>query len=290
MFKTTSVKHEIDIEGFNSIQYFEFGNDFTHPPEEHDFWEMVYVDKGYINAVTNNVGYFLRQGQVVFHEPHEMHAHVSDARVSNNMLVVTFTTKSEAMKHLKGKAFSLGKTPKGLLTLFMQEAKDALGGMPNDYNDTKNLKFSPQTFGAEQMLECYFIEFLINLIRNEELISKKILSNQQSREAASNSLCGLIMQYMMDNLHTNITQKDICDKFLIGKTQLCKIFIDNTSCSPMKYYMSLKIAEAKRLLKDKRASISQISEILAYSSVHNFSRAFKKETGFTPTEYSKSIT
>ena len=50
------VTREFEIEGFNSIYYFEFGKDFTHPPEKHDFWELVYIDRGEINAVTNGLG------------------------------------------------------------------------------------------------------------------------------------------------------------------------------------------------------------------------------------------
>ena len=77
MFETQSIKQEIEIAGFNSIYYFEFGKNFSHPPERHNFWEMVYVDSGKINAVTNGVGLTLDEGQVIFHEPMETHAHVS---------------------------------------------------------------------------------------------------------------------------------------------------------------------------------------------------------------------
>ena len=46
MFELQPIKYEINIKGFNSIYYFEFGKNFSHTPERHNFWEMVYVDKG----------------------------------------------------------------------------------------------------------------------------------------------------------------------------------------------------------------------------------------------------
>ena len=52
-FITHPISRSLRIEGFNSIYYFEFGKDFSHPPEKHDFWELVYVDSGEIIAVTN---------------------------------------------------------------------------------------------------------------------------------------------------------------------------------------------------------------------------------------------
>ncbi len=57
----------------------------------------------------------------------------------------------------------------------------------------------------------------------------------------------------------------------------------------MEYYMDLKMKEAKKLIREKNYSVSQISDMLGYSSVHIFSRAFKKAVGMSPTAYSKSI-
>ncbi len=55
-FETQSIVRNVRIEGFNSIYYFEFGKEFSHPPEKHDFWELVYVDSGEIIAVTDGLG------------------------------------------------------------------------------------------------------------------------------------------------------------------------------------------------------------------------------------------
>ena len=57
----------------------------------------------------------------------------------------------------------------------------------------------------------------------------------------------------------------------------------------MRYYSDLKIKEAKKLLREDVLSVSEISEKLNYSGIHNFSRAFKEATGFSPMGYKKSI-
>ena len=67
------------------------------------------------------------------------------------------------------------------------------------------------------------------------------------------------------------------------------MFREKTGRSPMQYYADLKITEAKKLLREDNLSVSQITDALGYSGIHNFSRAFKKSTGFSPTEYKKSI-
>lgn len=289
MFEMQSVKHEIEIKGFNSIYYFEFGKDFSHAPEKHNFWEMVYVDSGKINAVTNGMGFTLMQGQIIFHEPMEIHAHISDNKVSNNMLVISFTTNSAPMQYLKNKTFTLDKTARTLLSLFMDEAKNALGKIPGDYTNKNNLDFSNSPFGSTQLLQCYFTEFLLHLIRSGSAFSKDVQSSKQARSIANDSLSELMCEYMKDNIYCAITLKDVCSYFLLGKTQLCKIFRESTGDSPMEYYTRLKIKEAKKLIRENNHSVGQISEMLGYSSIHNFSRAFKKAVGMSPTAYGKSI-
>lgn len=289
MFDMQGIQYEIQIDGFNSIYYFEFGKEFTHTPEKHDFWEMVYVDSGEINAITNGLGCTLQQGQVIFHEPMEIHAHVSNKRVANTMLVISFTTKSDAMKHFKGKTFTLDKTGKTLLSLFLEEAKKALGNVPGTYENKNNLLFLPSVFGSTQLLQCYLTEFLILLIRNGSTLGAEVSTGKKTREIAYNSLCELMCEYMKNSIYKPLTLKELCAHFMLGKTQLCKIFRENTGQSPIDYYTDLKMKEAKRLLREKNDSVSQIADKLGYSSIHIFSRAFKKSVGYSPTVYAKSV-
>ena len=289
MFDLQPVKYEINIQGFNSIYYFEFGKNFSHTPEKHNFWEMVYVDKGSITAITNGVACTLEQGQVLFHEPNEIHSHISDNKVANNMLVISFTSNDQTMNFFNKKCFTLDKTSKTLLSLFLQEAKNALGKIPDKYEDRRNLNFSSSPIGSTQLLQCYLTEFLIRLMRNGDSLSEHIHSNEESRTIASNSLIELIKEYMQNNIYSSLTLKDICVHFMLGKSQLSKIFKDTTGKSIIEYYNNLKIAESKKLIREEQFSVSEISDMLGYSSIHIFSRAFKKAVGFSPTAYKKSI-
>ena len=51
----------------------------------------------------------------------------------------------------------------------------------------------------------------------------------------------------------------------------------------------MKIDAAKQLIRSQRLNFTQIADRLGYTSVHYFSRQFKKVTGMTPSEYSVSI-
>jgi len=288
-FQTHRIKREIVIDGFNSIYYFEFGKDFSHPPERHDFWELVYVDSGKVNALSAGKAHTLSQGDVIFHRPTEMHAHVSNGKDPNCMLVVSFTTDSEAMHFFHGKIFTTDKTEKTLLSLFTAEAKRALGKIPDDYKNRDPLDFSGAEDGSFQLLECYLTEFLLTLRRRAAGSADAVKISETSRKLTDSATVRLIAAYLNENLYTRLTLADVCAKFYIGKSQLCKLFGEYMGTGPIEYYNNRKIAEAKRLLLSGDCSVTRAADMLGYSSIHNFSRAFKAAVGVSPTEYMRKI-
>ena len=140
-----------------------------------------------------------------------------------------------------------------------------------------------------QLLSCYFTELLISLIRDNVDFDNRIVATEKSRAIAQSSICELVTEYMSENLYANLTLSDICTHFMIGKSRLSSIFKTNSGKSIMEGYASLKIAEAKRLLRTEKYTVSQVSDMLGYSCIHSFSRAFKKAVGISPTAYKNRI-
>ncbi len=289
MYKLQPIITEFDIKGFNGIYYFEFGKNFSHTPEKHEFWEMMYVDSGNVLSITDGNSYILNQGQIIFHQPGEVHAHISDSVSPNNMLIISFTCDSKTMSFFKKKIFTVNKTSKTLLSLFITEAKNSLPNLPKEYSDKSNLDFQGAEFGSTQLLLCYLTELLITLIRSNSGFDNKIVSDKASRTVAQNSLCELMTEFLKNNIYKNYSLKDICSHFMMGKSQISSIFRANVGMSIMAYYNNLKITEAKKLLRGDEYSISQISEMLGFSCIHSFSRSFKNMVGVSPTVYKKRI-
>ena len=284
----TKSEMPLSIDGFHNIYYFEFDKDHSHPTESHEYWEMVYVDMGNILAITTKDSIPLAQEQVIFRQPGEPHAHVSNKEHSNNLLVVSFSCDSPCMAFFKEhKVFTLDKTAKTLLSLFVGEAKNALGHIPNRFSDHAPLDFSQEMFGASQLMEHHFSEFLIKLIRNHSENHQPIGGNE--RQSDDDQQAHRIAEYLKAHIYENIGLNDLCDAFFLRKSQLSLLFKNSHGTSPMKYFNELKIAEAKRLLREDNDSISEIAEKLGFSCIHSFSRNFKAITGFCPTAYKKSV-
>lgn len=64
-------------------------------------------------------------------------------------------------------------------------------------------------------------------------------------------------------------------------------FTEQYGVSPKKYLCDIRIAMAKRLLREGLKNVSEISEQCGFASVYHFSRAFKLSVGETPKEFAK---
>ena len=72
------LKDTLTIQKLYTIHYYEFSKQYTFRGERHDFWEMVYVDRGEIHACAEEQDYLLKQGEILFHEPNEWHRLYAD--------------------------------------------------------------------------------------------------------------------------------------------------------------------------------------------------------------------
>jgi two-component system response regulator YesN len=95
-----------------------------------------------------------------------------------------------------------------------------------------------------------------------------------------------ILKYVGENIFRSpITVKDISDTFNISPEHLSRTFKKDTGENLIQYMNELRIAEAKRLLKDTNLSVKEISSGLFYADPFYFSKQFKKMTGYSPSQY-----
>jgi len=96
-------------------------------------------------------------------------------------------------------------------------------------------------------------------------------------------------KYMIEHISEKITISDLVKFSGSNKTTITTAFKNSADTGVIDYFITLKIDRAKQFLREGKYNISQISDILGYSSIHYFSRQFKKVTGMTPSEYLLSI-
>lgn len=94
----------------------------------------------------------------------------------------------------------------------------------------------------------------------------------------------------IDYLHENYTQQDFKVEELSRLVELDPkyfrtLFHKNYGMSPKEFVTQLKLERAKELLVEGKNSLTEIAARLGYSDVYHLSKAFKKKTGMTPTQY-----
>ncbi|WP_425638658.1 helix-turn-helix domain-containing protein [Algoriphagus yeomjeoni] len=81
----------------------------------------------------------------------------------------------------------------------------------------------------------------------------------------------------------------IAEKLNHEYSYLSKLFSQVEGITIEKYITKLKIERVKELISYNEKSLSEIADLLNYSSVAYLSAQFKKETGMTPSEFRKQI-
>lgn len=94
-----------------------------------------------------------------------------------------------------------------------------------------------------------------------------------------------IIDYIENNIEKNIRISDIAVHFGYNEKYLSHLFAEITGTTLKKFILSRKIDAANFMLADSNKAILDIAKSLGFSDSHNFSRAYKKMTGLTPSEY-----
>lgn len=282
----TELKTVINISKIVTIHYYEFDQNFIFHGEQHDFWEMVYVDKGKVEIKRDDEQIILKQGEIVFHRPDEFHS-IKALDSSPNFFVLSFECDSPAMQCFEQYQTVLDKTLKSFLSSIIKESEETYSIPKNDPSLKKLVKKENPPIGGEQLIKTYLEQFLIFLMRS--MISNRELSIFPSKESMQDHLVLAIKDYIQQQTERRITVNEICETFGYSKSYLSKLFHEQCGETLVNYTVRIKIDRAKQLIQENNLNFSQISALLAFDNPQYFSRVFKRYTGMSPTEFKHSI-
>ena len=289
-FTRISFEKNFNVSKIITIFYMEISKSFKYDGERHDFWEMVYIDKGEMICTADKNRFILKSGEMTFHKPNEFHNLSGDNRTAPNISIITFECKSSAMKFFEGKIFKLTPEEKAMLSLLFSEGLSCFRLIDEKNPLLQNLiKLDDAPFGSSQMTKNLLEAFLIMLYRHTNVVTKKMRRSYVIDGVEVPYNVKEILDFLNQNLYGKITISDV-SKF-VGKSEssVKQLFDSYQKNGIIKYYNSLKIKEAKKLIREDKYNFSQISDMLCFDNPQYFSKAFKKFTNMTPSEYKASI-
>ncbi len=222
---------------------------YAYGLHKHEYWEITYYLEGDGVNITDGVAYPFKAGTIICQPPEILHEDKSEHGYKNLFFEVdSFLDVHEP--------------------LILQD---------NDSNSFLAV--------AKLMYQEYFEE------NDPTIISYfiAILNSYLMRWASQNDKNSCVEEMKREIFfHYSSTTFNILDCFKDlpwSESQLRRYFKNETGLTPQKYLEQTRMRQAKKFLTFDSYKISQVAFMCGYPDPYYFSRAFKKYTGASPSEY-----
>ena len=134
--------------------------------------------------------------------------------------------------------------------------------------------------GGDEVCQKLLEIILLRLLRREDFaLGRAPEGPRGSRE------CDLVRRYIDNHFKENLTLDQLAGMVHVSKYYLSHAFRKEFQTSPISYLISRRIQESKFLLRETDLSLSQIAQILGFSSLSYFSQSFRRLEDMSPLEY-----
>lgn len=182
-----------------------------------------------------------------------------------------------------------------------------LEGLPDNHlSDTKSEPIVSCGLLAQQVGEMMQLIYLLHskqghleqvcgntataiLLLTYDLVLRRERYRQDRSNFSSYVLARRIQHYLDEHYAEPITLRSISEALHISEYYLAHVFKDEMGVPPMQYVIKRRIGEAQTLLMDTDLPVAVISEQLGYSNPWNFSTAFRKCVGMSPSQYREAF-
>lgn len=120
------------------------------------------------------------------------------------------------------------------------------------------------------------IHTLFKLLNEKNTTNKPILS---------------ILKFIHENYdNVNLSLEEISKNIFLTPAHICVIFKDYTNTTVNKYITEYRLDKAKILLQNPSIKMNEIASSVGYRDGNYFAKIFKKEVGYSPSEYRRKFT
>ena len=241
--------------------------------EAHECPELLYIERGSHTMIVDGKEHRLSAGDAIIYAPCAFHEgkHESDADV----FIISFELDAKSEPAFYNRVINLELNQKEALTRIVEEAVPCFTRRPRGtgfHGMTLNPGVSEYTLERiKRQLEL----FLLDLNK----------SNTPHRKNYANDL-EAVKRFCLENINSQLTLSDIANGVGFSISKLKLLFRENYG-GAINFFNELKIEEAKRLIREGKHNFTEIADSLGFSSLHYFSRLFKKKVGLSPSEYAK---
>lgn len=262
------IPHLLTVESLHTAFTRSYSSEYSFEGEMHDFWELVYVFEGSAVILKNDKAYTLTKGEIAFHPPMEFHR-IRSAGEPFSLLVITFSAHGNIMEKLSQSIYKLD----------LQQHNN-LFDVKREIEETYEIGRITLYSKGEYPLSLNTIALRLELFMLELL---KLDAPQKKSGKNISAEFSKISSIFHGNIDKNLSVDELARLSSLGVSNLKKICHKSIGIGPAKYFLRIKIAHAINLLKNGM-NVTEVSEVLGFSSQSYFSVVFKRETGKSPGE------
>lgn len=264
-FRLREIQRAFSIRGFYTAFPIDWDDTFVFHGENHDFWEIVFLEQGDVECIEDENVYLLKGNCMLLHSPMEFHRIRSSPGSSPKGFILSFKTEGELPKRLRQGIFLLEEAEKEEYRSLCKIIQKVVLGTQDPY--------------LSQLAADRLSSFLIQL--SEKPVTTQIVCSNRSESYRR------IVSDMTECVDRNLSLKDFANRQNISVSYLKLLFQEYAGISPKTYYNQLRIQRAIKLLNTP-LSIAEISEMMNFSSQNYFTIFFTRYMGQAPSEFRKN--
>ena len=243
-----------------------YGGDWHSVPHTHNHAELFYIVGGKGQFLIEDQLYPVNTNHLVIINPNVTHTEVSLNAQPLEYIVLG----------IDGVELSISENSNGQFCILDHfESMDITSCLRNILREME-LK-QP---GYEDICQAFMEILIIRLMRSTGLSVPT-----EPQNSVGNHQCAAVRRYIDHHFKESLTLDQLAEEAHMNKFYLSHAFKQEYGISPINYMISRRLEESKYLLAETDLSMSQIAQLLGFSSLSYFSQVFRKTQGLSPMEY-----
>ena len=239
-----------------------------------NWYEITIVTDGEGVIITNNEPLEVKKGDIYISFPGDFHEMKSSLKNPLKYDFFSFQTKNQSLKKaLKQMVLTTRTVNQRIIK------EEQINIAVSNAIEEMSLK---REFN-EEILSLIFEQIIFLLLR--ALKSDEPLASNKKHNSSLEELCFQIMHYIDSHIYTIENLSVLAERFRYNYSYLSNIFNKATGTTISEYYQARRLDAALLLLKENNLKVKEVAEMLRYSSLYAFSKAFKQHYGISPKNY-----
>ena len=246
-----------------------YGGDWHSVPHTHNHVELFYIIGGKGQFLINDQLYPVNTNHLVIINPNVIHTEVSLNAQPLEYIVLG----------VDGIELSISGTSNGQFCILDHfESLDMASCLRNILREMEM-----KQPGYEDVCQAFMEILIIRLMRSTGLSLPS-----ETSAVSTNRQCAAVRRYIDLHFKEALTLEQLAEEGHMNKFYLSHAFKREYGVSPINYMISRRIEESKYLLAETDLSMSQIAQLLGFSSLSYFSQVFHRTQSISPKEYRQS--